>query len=324
MDNDKQQNILFSIFVLKNIFLKDIVNLIFPMIYNKPPLVHPICVEFQTKNIKCTEFMTGPRGSALYKPHGLVIAGNGDILITEPISNRIAIFTDSGVFKDYIGNEGNGKAEFKYPVSLALDKNEYLYVVDQNNHRVQKFNKKYEYILEFGGRGKGFNLNPGQFMYPNSIAICSEDRIYVSDKSRVSIFDSNGNYITIIDKEINTPGGIVVDNNKFIYIVNYFDGRAVINKYDNLGIFIGRIGKFYQHFNDDTYITIDKNNLIIANACDGIYMCNNDKLISDFVPECINWRNISISGIAFTKFGELVVSCPNGNLIRIFGLRGEF
>jgi len=41
------------------------------------------------------------------------------------------------------------------PRGVALDNENYIYVVDSGNHRVQKFDINGNYLLLFGGHGKG-------------------------------------------------------------------------------------------------------------------------------------------------------------------------
>ncbi len=51
------------------------------------------------------------------------------------------------------GGFGNKPGQFKFPAMMAADKNSNLYVVDQHNHRVQKFDSQGNFITMWGKAG---------------------------------------------------------------------------------------------------------------------------------------------------------------------------
>jgi DNA-binding beta-propeller fold protein YncE len=53
--------------------------------------------------------------------------------------DRIQMFDSDGAFLTKWGTNGSDAGQFYYPTGLAIDSSGNLYVVDQNNHRVQKF-----------------------------------------------------------------------------------------------------------------------------------------------------------------------------------------
>src|SRR6478752_951414 len=94
----------------------------------------------------------------------------------------------------------------------------------------------YQYIKQWGIMGS----DPGQFLYPNSIAVDSIGNVYVSDNGNSSVqkFDSNGNLITKWavgsgNGQLNSPGGIAVDSNGNVYVSDY-NSNSVI-KFDSNG-----------------------------------------------------------------------------------------
>jgi DNA-binding beta-propeller fold protein YncE len=112
-----------------------------------------------------------------------------------------------------------------------------VWVVDTNNHRVQKFDGKLGgYLMKFGSRGNG----EGQFNAPWGIAI---DRvrgfIYVVDSAnfRVQKFDMSGEFIMAWgsfgngDGQFYFPRGIAVDQSDgSVYVVDM--GNHRIQKFD--------------------------------------------------------------------------------------------
>src|SRR3954471_7507883 len=75
------------------------------------------------------------------------------------------------------GGFGSKPGEFRFPTMIAADRSSNLYVVDQHNHRIQKFDSDGRFLLTWGEQGTG----PSQFNYPFGIAIDSHGDVYVSD-----------------------------------------------------------------------------------------------------------------------------------------------
>jgi hypothetical protein len=75
-----------------------------------------------------------------------------------------------------------------------------IYVADQSNHRIQQFTAWGEFIRPWGSRGSG----PGEFEFPQGLAIDSSGDVYVVDfdNLRVQKFDSNGNFLVMFGGEV--------------------------------------------------------------------------------------------------------------------------
>ena len=100
-----------------------------------------------------------------------------------------------------------------------------MYVSDQANPRVQKFDSEGKFIKMWGKEGS----KKGQFVHQHDITVDSNDYVYVTDgrqNSRVSVFDSNGKFIKMWGSEGKDEGqfiedhGIVVDSEGNVYVVD--------------------------------------------------------------------------------------------------------
>ena len=91
------------------------------------------------------------------------------------------------------GNAGSGNGEFNCPESVAVDSTGVIYVGDEENNRVQRFNSNGDFVAMLGTMGSG----DGQFIDPEDVAVDENDNVYVadSDNSRIQKFDSSGNFI---------------------------------------------------------------------------------------------------------------------------------
>lgn len=83
---------------------------------------------------------------------------------------------------------------FNGPKNMALGPDGSLYVLDTNNHQVQKFDSARTFVKQWGGMGSA----PGQFNEPWGIAVGADGSVYVADtwNHRIQKFDKDGNFVT--------------------------------------------------------------------------------------------------------------------------------
>ncbi len=133
------------------------------------------------------------------------------------------------------GEFGDKPGQFKFPAMIASDKSSNIYVVDQNNHRIQKFDSDGNFILMWGKPGSG----PGEFNFPYGIAIDSKGNVFVSDmnNNRIQKFSSTGELLVFsgsygtADGQLKYPYGIAIDEKDVLYVLDAFNYR--IQKFDN-------------------------------------------------------------------------------------------
>jgi hypothetical protein len=99
-----------------------------------------------------------------------------------------------------------------------------LYVADNYNDRIQKFNLNGGFITKWGNYGS----NNGQFKGPEGIALDSSENVYVADSinHRIQKFDQNGLFIMSLgmkgngNSQFNYPSDIAIDQSGNIYITD--------------------------------------------------------------------------------------------------------
>ncbi len=143
----------------------------------------------------------------LNEPWDVFITPNTDILIVERYNHRVQIFSPEGKSRGWIGGRGTVLEEqlaciyetpkilftapaFEFPTSIASDSHGNYFISDSGNHRILKFDARWNLLLALGERGK----NPGQFEYPLSVSVGPNDLLYVSDlnNDRIQVFTSTG------------------------------------------------------------------------------------------------------------------------------------
>jgi len=90
------------------------------------------------------------------------------------------------------GTHGSGSGQFYNPNAVAVSNSGIVFVVDTNNHRVQKFDGDGNYMTQWGTQGGG----NGQFDWPYGIAVDSSNNVYVADmyNCRIQKFSAGGGY----------------------------------------------------------------------------------------------------------------------------------
>ncbi len=72
-------------------------------------------------------------------PQGLVTDPSGNIYVTDTSQDRILKISQEGSTLSTWGSMGISNGQFKMPKDVTLDNKGYLFVVDSNGHRIQKF-----------------------------------------------------------------------------------------------------------------------------------------------------------------------------------------
>src|SRR5580700_1127207 len=93
---------------------------------------------------------------------------------------------------EIIGDPGSGHGQFSNPTGLAVDRHGAVYVVDSNNHRIQRIGMNGE-LKVYGKPGNA----PGELWGPTAIAVdTSGDFFFVAEAGnhRIQCFQANGQH----------------------------------------------------------------------------------------------------------------------------------
>jgi streptogramin lyase len=139
---------------------------------------------------------------------------------------------------------GSADGEFSGPVSVAVDASGNVYVSDQGNHRIQKFDSDGNLLTKWGSQGSA----DGQFNRPWGIAVDSRGDIYVADdlNHRVQKFNGDGTFLTKWgspgsgDGQFDRPTDIAVDASGNVFVADSKNIR--IQKFDRDGAFSTKWG----------------------------------------------------------------------------------
>ena len=83
------------------------------------------------------------------------------------------------------GSKGKGDGQFLFTFAgIALDRHGNIYVTDDVNARIQKFDSSGHFLLKWGTRGAG----DGQFYLPYGVAVDRQDNVYIYDLNAYRVF----------------------------------------------------------------------------------------------------------------------------------------
>lgn len=177
----------------------------------------------------------------LKRPTGLVVdTKNNRLLVTDTLASSLVIFDEKNLkLVRAIGKESKGKNGFHYPTNVTLGRNDFIYVTDALNFRIQVLNHKFQFLKTIGSAGDG----PRHFSRPKGIATDSEGNIYVVDAlfGNVQIFDPVGKLLLVFGKPGNGPGefwlpnSIFIDSEDRIYISDAYNSRLQVFQYLSYG-----------------------------------------------------------------------------------------
>ncbi len=107
---------------------------------------------------------------------------DGNLYVPDQNNHRIQVLTTDLTFVRTFGTCGNENGQFKKPLCVAFDSVNNLYVTEQVNCRIQVFSASGQFLRTFSYDISGF--------FPLSIAIDSNDTVYISDISPMHSFSS--------------------------------------------------------------------------------------------------------------------------------------
>lgn len=179
-------------------------------------------------------------------PVGVTVDPQGTIYVMDTENTRVQKFDSDGEFILMWGSPGSDKGQFGIRLQdegrLALDQQGNVYVLDDSNFRVQKFDSNGNYLTQWGTKGN----EEGQFAEPSDIAIDQQNNIYIVDYLNrvVQKFDEDGNLLLRWGSSGNKDGefegiySVAIDPAGNVLVAEE-SGR--IQKFDSNGNFLFKI-----------------------------------------------------------------------------------
>jgi len=167
---------------------------------------------------------------------GMCFMGNGNVIVTHitEFGNNVSILNaQKQVLTSFAPlGAGDGDGKFGNTRQISIDNEKNIYIVDQRNNRVQKFDQNGNFLLKFGNTGASALNTPWGVCYANN-------SIYVTSsvENKVNVYDKAGNYIKSIN--VGAPGYCIKSDGESLFI----GSAAYVIKTDFNGQVIEKIGQ---------------------------------------------------------------------------------
>ncbi|MGE5707291.1 MAG: protein kinase domain-containing protein, partial [Bacteroidota bacterium] len=174
------------------------------------------------------------------QPRGLYIDPNRNVLVSDTENGRIQVFNPQGRFLKQI-RPVPSQESFRFPRALASNTLDILYIVDDLDFRIYKYDS-HGRQLAIWKRARTGDENPA---IPGRIVISPSGQIYLSEPNnhRVLLFDANEKFVMAIGRqgELQSPMGLALDPRGFLCVLDY--GLASVVVYDKRGMKVANFGK---------------------------------------------------------------------------------
>jgi streptogramin lyase len=151
-----------------------------------------------------------------------------------------------GSFLTTWGSLGSGDGQFKGPSGVAVDANGHVFVADENNDRIQRFDDNGVFQTAWGSLGSA----DGAFTNPTGVAVDANGNVFVADmgNDRIQKFDGGGTFLTKwgstggADGQFASPQSVAADGSGHVFVADTSNHR--VQKFDNAGGFLLAWGSF--------------------------------------------------------------------------------
>jgi sugar lactone lactonase YvrE len=170
-------------------------------------------------------------GAGLFAwPHGIDVDHDGNLWVTDAwrqgattTGHAVLKFSPAGELLMTIGTPGTAgdpPSQLSAPSDVLVAPNGDIYIVeahDLSRSRLTKWAADGTYLEAWGEEGYG----PKQFRDPHALAMDSQGRLFVGDRSnnRIQLFDQDGTFLAIWT-QFGRPSGIYIDANDTIYVAD--------------------------------------------------------------------------------------------------------
>ena len=193
----------------------------------------------------------GLNGRGFATPFDLAVSRDGRIFVLNRCDPPRASAIRVGICnldEDYLGEfgygNGAGDGQMAWPVAMAFDSQDRLYITDEHNQRISIYDSSGSFLSKWGIPGSA----EGELNGPAGIAIDQEDNVFVVDQHnhRVQKFTADGAYLLgwgafgNSPGEFNLPWGVAVDSQNNVYVADWRNDR--IQKFTGDGQFVASYG----------------------------------------------------------------------------------
>ena len=255
------------------------------------------------------------------KPRGTVSNSKGELVVVEGGGATISVLTPEGEKIRTFGKLNNA-------YGVTVDKDDNIYVMEVNNHRVNKFSSDGEFVAAGGSLGSG-NL---QFSGPLGICYNRRDNnLYVPDQSnnRIQVLSTELNFVRCFgtpgkgNGQLQSPLYAAFDSANNLYVTEYTNHRVQV--FTAEGQFLRTFSQKangHQKLSSPYAIAIDSSDTVYVSE-NGLYHVNvftsQGAYITTFGgPGTKEGQFNNIYGLSIDRNDSVVVSDEGNERLQIF------
>lgn len=192
----------------------------------------------------------------------------GNLYVVDRESSMLVKYSAGGDSLNALSGRGSDQLQFDTPVAVFARRGTDVYVADQMNHRIQRFNHNLDYVSTLATRDDADERN--RFGYPRDVAVTRQGEVLVVDgeNRRVVKFNAFGRVdrtfgdISSGAGRLVDPVAVETDSRDFVYVLD--DGRIAI--FDPFGSYLADVGLPLDGAPLD--FSIDRDTLVVTDSAD--------------------------------------------------------
>ena len=213
-------------------------------------------------------------GLSISQPQAIAIDPEGSIYIVDTANNRIVKFNNKGEYVFTLGGFGWETEQFDRPQDITAKTGLEIFVADFNNERIERYDKKLNYISSFYSE-ETFSTNL-QFGFPSGVDVSAHGELFICDNENNRILKLNTLGEPVVsfgdfnwgDGQLEHPAKVEVSPGNLIYVSDQSANQIVV--FDYFGNFVSKFGKGV--LNNPQGMIWSQNKLFVADS-------GNDRLV---------------------------------------------
>ena len=257
------------------------------------------------------EIASDPKPS---RPEAVAVDHHGRVLIADTGNNRVLVLSSEGDAVGEFGGYGWQAGRFDAPTDISLHEGFYIYVLDEGNRRVQRFDVRGDFVdvaIEEGDAGTPVGIEVGQ---AGELLIVDDDRQAILTYSQ---FDEVTEAIGRFGQDLGglvRPADVAVGPSREIAVAD--PGRGVVAVFDEFGSPLRSLA-FGDSLEPDDVLFDPTGCLFAADAENGLVLAFPPRGQG---PTAVLGRGdvdreFAPSGMAFSPDGSLIVLDRDGGRI---------
>ncbi len=255
--------------------------------------------------------------AALSEPFGLAESRDGSVFVVDRGANRVIKFNAELKPENQIGGYGLAGESFNHPTFVVIDNELNIYVSDENNRRVARFDARLNYVDDIRFADEE---DPFKFGYPSGIGVTGYGEVWIADreKNKLCLFNNVGRFDRFLgdfgspEGQLGNPEKIAADINGKFYVCDAGHQRLVV--YDEFGNFVRKLN--FRNVDYPIAVAIEKDALwILDGATSRVFFSDkNGRVIQQFGP-ILSGDKLELnnpSDIILLRDGRLIIS-DSGN-----------